>query len=143
MFQPSIEVTKPHFKPVVNKAATVIEASDEDSIMPLEYFTTYELELHETIQQLNSELAGDSEESDCEEDCVFMNGSLHNDKPSDSESASSEDLEPPKECHEIQINTNTNEFGDCELSLHHAVLELTNLSDTLVRILRVKRRCIG
>ena len=124
MFQQSIEVTKPHFKPDVHKPVPENEASDDDSIMPLEYFATYELELQETILQLNSELDRDDGSSDGDEDEVFMSVSVDNNKPSDSESSSSEEsLEPEHK---------PDEFGDYELSLQNAVLELSSLSDVLV-----------
>ncbi len=140
MFQQNIEVSQPHFKPAVFKTtATDNELSDEGSVMPLEYFAAYELELQETILQLNSELDGDSETSDCEEDDSFMNGCLHGDKLSDSESSSSEELETVNQVHEISSNVHqqecdegVNEFGDCELSLQNAVHELASLSDVLV-----------
>lgn len=63
MFQQSIEVSQPHMKPVLFKSSVISEiSSEEDSVMPLEYFAAYEIELQETILQLNSELGSESEE---------------------------------------------------------------------------------
>lgn len=135
MFQQSIEVTKPHFKPDVFKAVPDNEASDDDSIMPLEYFATYELELQETILQLNSELdreCGSSDDGD--EDDAFLSVSLDNNKPSDSDSSSSEEpLEASSGLCSLEHKLDGgNEFGDYELSLKNAVLELSSLSEVLV-----------
>ena len=65
MFQQhNIVVSKPHMKPEVLKpAASELNSEEEDAVMPLEYFADYELELQETILQLNSELEGDSDDS--------------------------------------------------------------------------------
>lgn len=63
MFQQNIVVSKPHMKPEVLKPAASELTSEEDAVMPLEYFAGYELELQETILQLNSELEGDSDDS--------------------------------------------------------------------------------
>lgn len=136
MFQQSIEVSKPHYKPTVFKSAIDNEPSGEDSVMPLEYFATYELELQETILQLNSELDRDSQDSDFEEDDAFVSESQCDDRPSDSESSSTEELETfttSLGLYQQNSDERINEFGDYEQRLQNAVHELTSLSDILVR----------
>lgn len=140
MFQQNIEISKPHYKPTVFKSAIDNETSGEDSVMTLEYFATYELELQETILQLNSELDRDSQDSDFEEEDAFVvSESQCDDRPSDSESSSTEELETFNEVHENssghqqESNERVNEFGNYEQRLQNAVHELTSLSDILVR----------
>lgn len=69
MFQQDIEVTQPHLKPIVYKSSVLHEdaSPDQDSVIPLEYLTAYELELQQTILQLNSELGDSSDDSSFED----------------------------------------------------------------------------
>ena len=67
MFQQNVVVTNPHLKPAVFKPS--VSEPSVDSALSLEFFSSYELELQETILQLNSELAdGDDSSSQSEED---------------------------------------------------------------------------
>lgn len=147
MFQQSVVVNKPHFKPVVFKPSSELPSSDEDSVMPLEYFSGYELELQETILQLNSQLEDDSSsEEDEEDECFAEPISLGSLSCSDNcveevsklplESSSPDNVQHPPQ-HSISSTTDHDpvlpqaevevEFGDCEQLLQKAVHELSSL----------------
>lgn len=157
MFQQnSIVVGKPHMKPVVLKPSPADEPlADEDAVLSLEYFAGYELELQETILQLNSELEGSfsSEEEEEEEDSLDQHVAETSlaDSLSCSEADSVEEaplgeatlgqLESPEDPAQEAMNqrvvlSSTNgcayEFDDYELLLQKAVHDLASLSDVLV-----------
>lgn len=139
MYQQSIQVNKPHYKPVCFKSSSNIE--DDDTIMPLEDFAAYELELQETILQLNSELVGgsDSSASEDESSCGSVCGS-YADESEASASDLCEDVALSQMSHEQQQKCNTEHetseaqvaFSDYELKLQRAIHELTSLSDGMV-----------
>jgi len=133
MFQQSIVVSKPHMKPVVMKTAAVNEpSSDEESVMPLEYFSGYELELQETILQLSSELEnyGDWSSSSDEDESPELSQSATDATHTDSLESSVQ--ETPSSADSREAPDNTYEFTDYELLLEKAVHDLTSLSDVLV-----------
>ena len=154
MFQQSIVVNKPHMKPVVLKSAADSEealVSDGDSVMPLEYFSSYELELQETILQLNSQLEDDSDSSSDEEDSEGCGAAdqetlslARTDSCSCSESSVYEETEEPLEASHGQVQFQkcspqlcaaaeeevvvpNGQFDEFESSLQKAVRELTSL----------------
>ena len=151
MFQQNIEVSQPHMKPVVFKCEE-LPPDNTDTVMPLEYFSAYELELQETILQLNSELEGsdssyseddqNNEEhaetgvglsdrlSSCSEDSVWEscegeNGQIQSLEVQSSQQSSQQASlgVPPTEA-----------FDDYESLLQKAVHELSSLSAVLVGV---------
>ncbi len=150
MFQQVI-VTNPNLKPV-NIKSFIDDTSAESEVMPLEFFDTYELELQETIQELNSELErsyssdednNSSLEDDFEGQSSAINGALSVTlSQSDSEESFSDDefsRSPGSKCEilgaVLQCKERTSidsPIIEYELRLQEAVHELTNLSDTLV-----------
>jgi hypothetical protein len=144
--QQNIVVSKPHMKPEILKPSLIADPPEEiTTVMPLEDFAEYELELQETILQLNSELVetqglggegsthdpgGLSEaDSDDEEDDAILQSSedgIQNSVPAEGSSASShEDVVVPADDSVVK-------FDAYELLLQRAVHELASLSDILV-----------
>ena len=160
MYQQSIEVSKPHFKPVVFKHDVHLPKEDDEFIMPLEEFSAYELELQETISQLTSELEESNDLSDISS-CDSTGDSCETKsivgEPEETSSADScvDDVEEPeamspceetaqKHCqnhHHSSASAGVNrEFCDYEMKLQQAIHELTSLSDVMVS-LPVVRQC--
>lgn len=155
MFQQNIEVSHPHMKPVVFKCEE-LPPDSTDTVMPLEYFSAYELELQETILQLNSELEGNSDSSYSEDDdqndadhaetSVSLSDRLSSSEDSVWEACEGEDgqvqsLEAPTSQQASPGVLPTKAFDDYESLLQKAVHELTSLSDVLVGM--VCRTCIN
>lgn len=149
-------------KPVLLKLSASELSPEDHTAMPLEDFSGYELELQETIMQLNSELEADSDsssslEEDIPDQCVAENSLLvaYSSNLFSSETDSSEEeeaavgqLQFPEEGPSAPTQEDINQgagcgvvlpasgcayqFDDYVSLLQKAVHELASLSDILV-----------
>ena len=136
-------VTNPQFKPVVLKSSSAdgnSSSNDEDLAMPLEYFSAYELQLQETLLELNSELERwvdvDQKGSHSHLDSRGDSSDEEHDRPLDScqnkvqllETKKPDELETDAELSTEYVLT----INAYELRMQEAIDDLTDLSGILV-----------